>query len=363
VGAVRPGSRLLGILHLHAVVCIVLRMGARAAVAGASGYAGGELLRLLLGHPDLDLGPVAAGGSAGRPVTALHPHLPQLAGARFADTTPEVLGRADVVFLALPHGQSAALAAALPPGLPVVDLGADHRLADAADWARFYDTPYAGEWPYGLPELFRDGLPGATRIAGPGCNATAMTLALGPLLAAGLVEPGDLVTTTISGTSGAGRGLAPHLLGSEVMGDLSPYKVASHRHTPEVRQSLRRLAGAEVTLSYTPTLAPMPRGILATCTARTTASEDELRSALRAAYDPEPFVHVLTEGQWPHTSATLGSNACHLQVAVDADAGRAVVVAALDNLGKGAAGQAVQCANLALGLPETAGLSASGVAP
>ena len=268
-----------------------------------------------------------------------------------------------MVFLALPHGRSAALAAALPPDLPVVDLGADHRLASAADWERCYDTPYAGRWPYGLPELFRAELSGATRIAGPGCNATAMTLALGPLLAAGLVDPLDLVTTTASGTSGAGRAATAGLLGSEVMGDLSAYKVAAHRHTPEVRQSLRQLAGAEVTLTYTPTLAPMPRGILATCTARTSATAGELRDALRAQYDAEPFVHVLPEGRWPRTASTAGSNACQLQVAVDADSGRAVVVAALDNLGKGAAGQALQCANLALGLDETAGLSASGVAP
>ncbi len=338
-------------------------MGMSAAVAGASGYAGGELLRLLLAHPDLEVGPVAAGSAAGRPVTDLHPSLPQLAGLVFAETTADVLAQADVVFLALPHGQSAALAASLPPDLPVVDLGADHRLASAADWARFYDTPYAGQWPYGLPELFREPLVGARRIAGPGCNATAMTLALGPLLTAGLVDPRDLVTTTISGTSGAGRGLAPNLLASEVMGSTSAYQVASHRHTPEVRQSLRRLAGAEVTLSYTPTLAPMPRGILATCTARTSVSEAELRAALAAQYDDEPFVHVLPAGRWPTTAATAGSNACQLQVAVDDDAGRAVVVAALDNLGKGAAGQALQCANLALGLPEASGLTASGVAP
>ncbi|MBW3639391.1 MAG: N-acetyl-gamma-glutamyl-phosphate reductase [Actinobacteria bacterium] len=334
-----------------------------AAVAGASGYAGGELLRLLLAHPHLALGPVAAGKAAGSPVTDSHPQLPQLGDLVFADTTPAVLAEADVVLLALPHGQSAALAAALPADLPIVDLGADHRLADADDWERFYDTPYAGHWPYGLPELFRESLAGATRIAGPGCNATAMTLALGPLLAARLVEPADLVTMTASGTSGAGRATTASLLGSEVMGDLSAYKVAAHRHTPEVRQSLRQLAGAEVTLTYTPVLAPMPRGILATCTARTTASESALREALQQKYAAEPFVHVLPPGRWPHTAATAGSNACHLQVAVDTAAGRAVVVAALDNLGKGAAGQAVQCANLALGMPETTGLSASGIAP
>ena len=334
----------------------------RASVAGASGYAGGELLRLLLAHPDLAVGPVAAGGAAGKPVTDLHPHLPQLADRTFEATTVEVLAEADVVFLALPHGQSAALAAQLPPDLPVVDLGADHRLASAQDWERYYDTPYAGEWPYGLPELFRENLLGARRIAGPGCNATAMTLALGPLLAAGLVAPQDLVVTTASGTSGAGRGASTTLLGSEVMGDVSAYKVAGHRHVPEVRQSLSRLAGAPVTLSYVPTLVPMPRGILATCTGRTGASESELRAALHQAYDAEPFVHVLPEGRWPHTAATVGSNSCQLQVALD-DAGRAIVVAAIDNLGKGASGQAVQCANLALGLPETAGLTASGVAP
>jgi N-acetyl-gamma-glutamyl-phosphate reductase len=334
-----------------------------AAVAGASGYAGGELLRLLLAHPDLEVGPVAAGSSAGLPVTDLHPQLPELAARVFAPTDVTTLAEADVVFLALPHGESAALAAELPADLPVIDLGADHRLGDAEAWLRFYGTPYAEQWPYGLPELFRGDLTGARRIAAPGCYPTAVALALAPLLSRGLVEPSDVVVVAASGTSGAGRGAKAALLGSEVMGDLTAYKVGAHQHTPEMRQTLSRVCGTDVSLSFTPVLAPMPRGILATCTARTSVDGDELRAALQEQYAGEQFVHVLAPGRWPHTAATLGSNACQLQVTVDTDAGRAVVVSAIDNLGKGAAGQAVQCANLALGLPEATGLSASGIAP
>ena len=342
-------------------------MGLRAAVAGASGYAGGELVRLLLGHPELEVGPLAAGSSAGQPVTDVHPHLPQLAGEVFVATEPAVLAEADVVFLALPHGQSGALAAALPAGTPVVDLGADHRLADAAAWERWYGGQHAGTWAYGMPELpgQRGRLAGQRRVAAPGCYPTAVTLALAPLLGAGLVEPADLVVVAASGTSGAGRAAKASLLGSEVMGDLAAYKVGSHQHTPEITQNLSGVAGAPVTLSFTAVLAPMPRGILATATARlrpgTTAGD--LRAALAAAYDAEPLVHLLPEGRWPHTAATLGSATAHLQVAADLDAGRAVVVSAIDNLGKGAAAQALQCANLVLGLPETAGLPVAGVAP
>ena len=349
-------------------------MGARVAVAGASGYAGGELLRLLTGHPDLEIGPLAANSSAGQPVTAVHPQLtgyPGLDDAVFAATGPDVLAGADLLFTALPHGESAQLAARLPDHLRVIDLGADFRLADPGAWERYYPTPYAGQWTYGLPELpgARDAITAASRVAAPGCYATASILALAPLLAAGLADPADIVIVAASGTSGAGRSLRPGLLATEVMGSMSAYQVGgTHRHTPEIEQNIdpERAgfpASAPVSVSFTPTLAPMARGILATCTARSAVAVGQLRAALRAAYDAEPFVHVLPEGRWPATGATLGSNAAHLQVAADPHAGRAVVVCALDNLVKGAAGQAIQIANLMLGLPETAGLTAYGVSP
>jgi len=343
-------------------------MGMTAAVVGASGYAGGELLRLLVAHPDLDVGAVAAASNAGRPLSELHPQLRSLADRVFCGPDDPAIATADIVFLALPHGESGAVVASLPDGVPVIDLGADFRLAQPEQWAKFYGGVHAGTWPYGLPELpgRRAEIAAARRIANPGCYATAITLALAPLLAAGLVEPSDLVVTAASGTSGAGRTAKPHLLGTEVMGDLSPYKVGgTHQHLAEIRQSLEAAAGAGVRMSFTPLLAPMPRGILASCSARMSATADTatLRSVLRAAYDGEPFVHVLAGDEWPHTAATLGSNSCHLQVVADVDAGRAVVVAAIDNLGKGAAGQAIQNANIVLGLPETTGLPIDGVAP
>ncbi|MBV9384241.1 MAG: N-acetyl-gamma-glutamyl-phosphate reductase [Streptosporangiaceae bacterium] len=358
-------------------------MGVCVAVAGASGYAGGELLRLLAGHPGLEIGPVTAGSNAGKPVTAVHPQLTgnaALDGREFSGTDPDLLAGAELLFLALPHGESAALAARMPHAR-MVDLGADFRLADAAQWEKFYGTPHAGRWTYGLPELpgARAAIAGATRVAAPGCYATAAILALAPLLAAGLVEPADIVVAAASGTSGAGRTPKPELLGSEVMGAMSAYKVGgTHRHTPEIEQALgevhnqfteRNVASPQgpVTVSFTPALAPMPRGILATCTARLAGSASgpaaALRGAFADAYAGEPFVHLLPEGQWPSTGPVAGSNAAHLQVTADTHTGRAVVVAAIDNLGKGAAGQAVQIANLMLGLPETAGLTPHGVAP
>jgi N-acetyl-gamma-glutamyl-phosphate reductase len=356
-------------------------MGASVAVAGASGYAGGELLRLLAGHPDLEIGPLAAHGSAGTPVTAVHPQLtghPVLDDRVFVPTDPAVLADADLLFTALPYGESAQLAAALPAQLKIIDLGADFRLGDSQAWARYYPTPYAGRWTYGLPELpaARNAIKASTTVAAPGCYATACILALAPLLAGDLVEPSDIVIVAASGTSGAGRSLRPDLLGSEVMDSMSSYQVGgTHRHTPEIEEILfSERSGVphsgQVTLSFTPSLAPMARGILATCTARLTSADAagqakaaELRDAITAAYYGEPFVHVLPEGRWPSTGPTLGSNAAHLQVAADTHAGRAIVVSALDNLGKGAAGQAIQIANLMLGLPETAGLTTHGVAP
>jgi len=338
-------------------------MTVRIAVAGASGYAGGELLRLLLGHPDVKIGALTAGDSAGSTLAAHQPHLVPLADRVLAETTPAALAGHDVVFLALPHGHSAAIAAELGEEALVIDCGADHRLASADDWTRWYGGEHAGTWPYGLPELpgARARLVGANRIAVPGCYPTGASLALAPALAAGLVEP-DVVVVAVSGTSGAGKAAKPHLLGSEVMGSVTAYGVGgAHRHTPEIAQNLAAAAGRPVTVSFTPVLAPMPRGILTTASAPLTG-DDDVELVYQKAYADEPFVHVLTDG-WPATAATLGSNAVHLRATVDTDAGRLVVVAALDNLTKGTAGAAVQSMNIALGLPETAGLTTAGVAP
>jgi N-acetyl-gamma-glutamyl-phosphate reductase len=338
-----------------------------AAVAGASGYAGGELLRLLLGHPRLEIGVVAAGSKAGRRLGEVHPQLPSLADRVLVAADPDALAGADIVFLALPHGESAAIARALPSGQLIVDLGADFRLADESAWRAFYNDSYAGHWVYGLPELAgaRGQIAEAVRVANPGCYPTAVTLATAPLLAEGLIDT-TVSVVAASGTSGAGRGPSETLMASQVMGSMSGYKVGGvHQHTPEMEQALAHAAGAQVRVSFTPLLAPMPRGILATSSADLAegVTTEDLQECLHAAYAAEPFVHVLPPGAWPQTSSTLGSNAVHLQAVADPHAGRAVVMSALDNLVKGAAGQALQNANLMLGLEETAGLSDSGVAP
>jgi N-acetyl-gamma-glutamyl-phosphate reductase len=351
------------------------------AVAGASGYAGGEVLRLALGHPGLTVGALTAAANTGSRLGEHHPHLVPLADRVLEPTTPDVLAGHDVVVVALPHGASAPLAADLPPDVVVVDCSADHRLADADAWAAFYGTEHAGPWPYGLPELpladgsrQRETLAGARRIAIPGCYPTAASLALAPGFAAGLLDSRDVVVVAASGTSGAGRAAKAHLLGSEVMGSMTPYGVGGvHRHTPEIEQNLSAAAGESVSVSFTPTLAPMSRGILATCTARLASTAaapdaagpdaDAIRKVWVEAYADEPFVHVLPEGRWPRTADTVGANTVHLQVALDPRTRRVVVTAAVDNLTKGTAGAALQCANLALGLPETLGLPVAGVAP
>ncbi len=337
------------------------------AVAGATGYAGGEALRLLVGHPDAEIGALTAGASAGTSLLSHHPHLTPLANRVISETTPEVLAGHDVVILALPHGTSAAIAAELGPDVLVVDAGADHRLTDPAQWKAFYGTDHAGSWPYGLPELpgQRTVLAQTKRIAVPGCYPTAVTLALLPALTAGLVSGTDVVVVAASGASGAGKALKPNLLGAEVMGSVSAYGVGgSHRHVPEILQNFAALGAVNPTVSFTPVLAPMPRGILATVTAPLDPEKvSQVRQAYQSAYADEPFVTVLPEGVWPQTQAVVGSNTVHVQVTVDRAAGRLVAVCAIDNLTKGTAGGAVQSMNLALGLPETTGLPMIGVAP
>ena len=371
----------------------------RVAVAGASGYAGGEFLRLAARHPNLEVGALTAHSNAGTTLGEHHPHLRSLTSCVLGPTTPQELAGHDVVVLALPHGASGEIAAQLPDDVIVLDLGADHRLESEADWVKYYGSAHAGTWVYGLPELMRDGrsqrerLAGATRIAVPGCNVTAVTLGLQPGIAAGIIEIDDLVAVLANGYSGAGKALKPHLTAAEALGSAAPYAVGgSHRHIPEILQNLRHAqyavddaqeageesdGGAGGSISFTPTLVPMSRGILATATARLNPwlrdrlSDDvdpsdverDVQAAWNAAYADESFVELLPEGQWPTTALTLGVNTALVQVAVDAAAGRVVTVTAIDNLVKGTAGGAVQSLNLALGLPETTGLLTEGVAP
>lgn len=343
------------------------------AVAGASGYAGGEILRLLAAHPDLEVTTVTAHQNAGQSLGSVQPHLRSLAHLELQPTEPGVLEGHGVVFVALPHGKSGELTAHLPADTLVVDCGADHRLTSESAWARFYGGEFFGAWDYGMPELLHsDGgtqramLADSRRIAVPGCNVTAITLGLQPGIRAGVIEPSDLVAVLAVGPSGAGKALRTDLLAAELMGSASAYGVGGvHRHTPEIIQNLEVAGGVDVSVSFTPVLVPMSRGILATSTARIVpgTSAAAIRAAWEEAYAGEPFVELLPEGQFPRTADTVGANTCLVGLAIDEAAGRVVVVSALDNLVKGTAGAAIQSANIALGLPETAGLTVNGVAP
>lgn len=347
-------------------------MTIKVAVAGASGYAGGEILRLLLGHPayasgELEIGALTAASTVGSTVAELMPHLPQLADRVIEDTTPEVLAGHDVVFLGLPHGFSAEIANQLGPEVTVIDCAADFRLTNAADWSKFYGSEHAGSWPYGIPEMpgHREQLKGAKRVAVPGCFPTGATLALLPAVQADLIEP-DISVVSITGVSGAGKKASVPLLGSETMGSLKAYNTSGkHRHTPELTQNLKEVTDKDVTISFTPVLAPLPRGILTTATAPLIdgVTQAQARKVYEDFYADEPFVLVLPEGAQPQTQNVVGSNMCHVQVEVDTVARKVLVTSAIDNLTKGTGGAAVQCMNLALGFEETAGLPRTGVAP
>ncbi|WP_251449318.1 N-acetyl-gamma-glutamyl-phosphate reductase [Microbacterium sp. Marseille-Q6648] len=343
------------------------------AVSGASGYAGGEILRILAGHPDVEIRTVTAHSNAGQPLIEHQPHLRSLAHLTLQDTTPEILSGHDVVFLALPHGQSGQYTEALGDTPLVIDAGADHRLTSSDAWAAFYGGAFHDPWTYGVPELptaggtQRANLVGTRRIAAPGCNASTVSLSLAPGVAAGVIDPGDIVSVLAVGPSGAGKSLKTNLLASEILGTANPYAVGgSHRHIPEIRQALVA-AGAtgDVRISFTPVLVPMARGILATSTAPIAgdATDAEIRGAWEAAYGDETFVQLLPAGQFPRTADVLGANTALMGLAVDRAAGRVVVVTAVDNLVKGTAGAAIQSMNIALGLPEGTGLTVNGVAP
>ena len=336
----------------------------KTAIVGASGYAGTELLRLLLDHPNFEPTVITAHSNAGELITSVAPQLAKLGDRRFEAFDLAKVNTCDLVFLALPNGESAALIAQLNPNLKVVDLGADFRLTSAEKWAQYYGGTHAGTWTYGLPELpgNRAIITKSTRVANPGCYATSISLAIAPALA--LIDIQDIVVVAASGTTGAGRSAKVNLLGSEVMGSLSSYKFGGvHQHTPEVEEALTHLVGSEVKISFTPILAPIPRGILSTVTSKLTASAttETMHALYTKAYTADEFVTVLPIGQMPKTNSVIGSNHVQLQVAVDAHTNRLIISAAIDNLGKGAAGQALQNANLICGLPENAGLETLGL--
>jgi N-acetyl-gamma-glutamyl-phosphate reductase len=337
----------------------------KTAVIGASGYAGGELLRLLATHPVFEVTAVSAHSNAGEQVTSVHPQLQSYAGRTFVTAESIDFTTIDLVFLALPHGESAALIAKIPAHVKIVDLGADYRLEDPAQWEKYYGGKHAGSWVYGLPELAagqREAIKKESKVANPGCYATSISLGIAPAIS--VIDCSDIVVVGASGTTGAGRSAKINLIGSEVMNSLTSYKFGGvHQHTPEIEQALSAVAQQEVRISFTPILAPMPRGILSTITAKLVKplNTKQAHDLFAQHYAHEFFVDLLPAGQMPKTSAVTGSNKVQIQVAVDEHTNRLVVSVAIDNLGKGAAGQAIQNANLICGLSEISGLALDGV--
>ena len=335
----------------------------RVGVIGASGYAGGELLRLLESHPEFEISYIAAGSNSGELITSIHSHLVSFSGLKFESVDLKKISTLDLLFLALPHGESARIVKEIPNTVKIVDLGADFRLSSSKSWEKYYGGAHAGNWVYGLPELAgqREKIKSVSKIANPGCYATAIALAAAPAVRNGLIDSSDIVVVAASGTTGAGRSNKVNLSASEIMNSLTSYKFGGvHQHTPEIEECLSAL-GNQTKISFTPILAPMPRGILATVTAKSEKDIDELRSVYESAYESETFVHLLPPGFLPETSSLTGSNGVQLQIAKDEHAERFIASVALDNLGKGAAGQAIQNANLISGFAESAGLSAQGI--
>lgn len=333
-------------------------------VIGASGYAGGELLRLLATHPHLLVTQVSAHSNAGELITSVHPHLTTYQNQKFVAIEEVNFDQVDVVFIALPHGQSASVVKNIPSHTKVIDLGADFRLSDSAQWDKYYDGEHAGVWTYGLPEIpgQREKISKSVQVSNPGCYATSIITGLLPAL--DFIDVSDVVVVAASGTTGAGRSAKINLIASEVMGSLTSYKFGGiHQHTPEVEQELSNVSGKDVKISFTPILAPMPRGILSTISARlnTSLSTEQVNALYAKFYEADYFVDVLQVGQLPKTGSLTGSNKIQVQVAVDEHVQRLVISVALDNLGKGAASQAIQNANLMCGFHEGAGLSTDGL--
>jgi N-acetyl-gamma-glutamyl-phosphate reductase len=333
-------------------------------LVGGSGYAGGELLRLLSQHPHFSVQAISAHSNAGEEITSIHPQLQSYAGRKFTPFSVADFQECQLVFLALPHGESAKVIAQLSADTKIVDLGADFRLKSEESWTKYYGGQYAGSWIYGLADLpgKSDEVKAADRVANPGCYATSIVLGAAP--AADFADLSDVVVVAASGTTGAGRSAKISLIASEVSGSLTSYKFGGvHQHTPEIEETLSAISGAKVKVSFTPILAPMPRGILSTITMKLSKSISlaEVRSQYQSYFSHSPFVYLLPEGQMPKTTSVLGSNFAQIQVAIDEHTQRLVVSVAIDNLGKGAAAQAIHNANLIAGFEPTAGLLGNGL--